>query len=440
MTYQSVYEIDKRSAEVCRDMQVIGFGFDLERALELSSHLQKIELATTDECCEIIGRPLKVRSGKDLHRAFIKELGAPIYFRSEKTGEPSLGVDTLRAYTVLPDERIAKLASAILKVRRARKLRSTYIDNAPVNPITGRIHPVWQAYGAVTGRWSCADPNLMNLPRAETDLTYALGGIRSLFVPKEGYVLVVFDMSQLEMRVAAFASGDPVMIAATESSDLHSANAKLIFEAEFDVARYAKLAYDDDHKQLADADKPEFKRLKALRTLAKSSGFAVSYGASATTVHQRLLAAGASVPLRRVEIMLRKLKRLFKHYYGWSEQNVAEAARTEHIATPITGRQRWVGSNPEPTECMNFPIQGGAADLMNQYLPILRDRVKHESPKSNLVAQVHDSGVFEVPESDVEIVRRLQRDVMQTPIKISSSGKDLFPAFPIDQKVTARWC
>jgi DNA polymerase-1 len=419
-------------------MSITGFGFDKERAREMLFALERVEAAARVRLNEACGREVSALSVKDLGKAFFAELRAPVFFRSELTGRPSLGVDAMRGYAACADPKLRAAALATLDVRRARKIRSTYV----MRPLASlapdeRIHPTWNNCGPVSGRWSCQDPNLQNLPRADTEPqeTRALGGIRGLYIARDGHTLVAFDAKQLEMRVAAYASGDAAMIQACESRDLHGANAAVIFGAAFDAATYALL--DDRKGSLTAGEKAVLVELVKLRTLAKSAGFAVCYMASAETVYARIVASGVQISLRAVEAMLAKLRRGFATYFAWQEARRLDAIRTGYTDEPITGRRRWLGHDPSSTECANHPIQGGAAGLMNVRLPEIVRALRARVSEATLVAQVHDAGVFELPEAQAEACAAVCREVFEQPILLRSSG--LRATFPIDIKVGRRW-
>lgn len=433
-TAERVYAVDKRSAELCSRMSSRGFAFDTERAKEIAAALRDSEKRSLSEADDAVGRRIvrtKDRGGKgegistkDLQRAFFEDLKAPVFFRSELTNQPSLGINAMRGYAASQRPELRRLALAVLEYRRARKIRSTYVEAVHVEQ-DGRVHPVWQNYGAVSGRFSCADPNLMNLPRSSTDPTAKThaGGVRSLYRARPGYRLVVFDKKQLEMRIAAYASGDEAMIATCESEDLHSSNAIILFGEAFERL---------DPKRDAIAH-------KQMRTAAKSAGFAVCYLAEAETVYARIVADGLAITLRQVEAMLSRLKRGFKTYYTWQEDRLLRCIRLGYTDTPILGRQRWLGHEPLPTECANFPIQGGAADVMNDLLPPLTAAIEKECSGSGIVAQVHDSAVYEVRERDVARCREMCYDWNMKPIAISSSGRVLRPVLGIDLEDAERW-
>ncbi len=421
-----VYATDCAAAELCTRMSMRGFSFDTARAKEIAESLRASEQAAIAKCDAAINRPLKRTktlgiSTKDLEVAFFSDMRAPIFFRSELTGKPSLGIDSMRGYAACQSENLRALALGVLEFRRARKIRSTYVEAVIVDD-DGRVHPGWQNYGAVSGRWSCADPNLMNLPRKSTDPTAKThdGGIRSLYRASRGCSLVAFDKKQLEMRIAAYASGDAAMIAACESVDLHSSNAAVLFGDAF-------LTCTDPTARAQ------------MRTAAKSAGFAVCYLAEAPTVYARIVAEGLPIKLRQVEVMLTRLQRGFSTYYSWQSQRLLECIRRGYTDTPILGRQRWLGHEPTPTECANFPIQGGAADVMNALLPPLEARIRAEAPGTHMVAQVHDSAVFDVPNRYVGRVEALCREFNDRAVAIGSSGAMLHPVLPIDLETSERW-
>lgn len=421
----NVYDSDKRAAELCTRMSVNGFTFDAARAAELGESLRMAERAAQVAADTALGRTIKrTKTGglstTDLEEAFFRDLGAPVFFRSALTGKPSLGIDAMRGYAASHSQELRALALAVLDFRRARKIRSTYVEGVPVG-VDGKVHPSWLNYGAISGRFACQDPNLMNLPRKETDPTYAThdGGVRSLYTASPGHRLVIFDKKQLEMRVAAYASGDRAMMAACESSDLHAANAEAIFGDMY-------LACDDKTQRYA------------LRQMAKSAGFAVCYMAEANTVYQRIIATGQAITLRQVEAMLRKMRRGFAGYYAWQEARLLDIIRTGYVESPILHRKRWLGHEPSPTEAANYPIQGGAADIMNGLLPELEPLIAKEC-YGRMVAQVHDSAVFDVPERYVARSKMLCEDLNSREQCLSSSGEQLRVVFPIDLDESERW-
>lgn len=408
---ERLYEHDKTTALLTRDMQITGIKYDVERSKQFAQYLSEQEVVWNERATTLIGRPINLKSSVQLARVMFGELKAQVYFRSKETGRPVLNALALRAYAAHKSETISKLATITLEHRRVAYTKSHYIDDVQVDN-DNRIHPSWTNYSAVTGRWGCSDPNLQNLPKPQNDPTRALGGVRSLFIAKRDHVIVGFDAKQLEMRIAAYVSGDPVMIAACEQSDLHAANAELIWGKEFVEATAAMR--------------------KVMRDLAKQSGFAVAYMASAVTVHARIIASGQMISLRQVEEMLKKIKRAFAIYYQWQAKSLADTARRGYVTSPIMGRVRWMGHAPSMTETANFPIQSGAADVFNTRLPLLARKLPQGA---QLVAHVYDAGYVECPKELASAVSELAVETFEAPIEIGGRMVKL----PLDVHVGERW-
>jgi DNA polymerase I-like protein with 3'-5' exonuclease and polymerase domains len=136
--------------------------------------------------------------------------------------------------------------------------------------------------------------------------------------------------------------------------------------------------------------------------------------------------------MSQVEGMLQRMRRAFAGYYGWQARELYKIVKGGYVYSPILGRRRYLGRNPSPTEAANFPIQGGAADVMNIRLPGLVDVL---GPHVRLLAQVHDAAVFEVPSCDVGMVAREINRYMTEPIEIGGYQVKL----PIEVKIGERW-
>lgn len=435
MTLQQVYCSDLKAAALCRDLQMDGFAFDVDQARKLMSHCLDVETRARADAETAVGRSIRATKtggfgmvGKDgLVAAFFEDLRAPIYFRSNLTGRPSLDNIALSAYAGCRDERLRTLSLSVLAWRKARKVRKTYLENVHVG-VDGRVHPTWMNYGAISGRFSCQKPNLMNLPRLENDPTKGLGGIRTVYIAREGYRLVSFDCAQLEIRVAAYASGDKTMISHVETGDVHAQRAEILFG-----------------KAFAELPRKSFE-WNVFRNLTKTFGLAVNYLAEAPKVHATIVSTwpkelsdqGRSpLTMRECEIAVMKLKRGLVDYFKWQDQRLLDCIRTGYTTSPILGRRRWLGFDPSPTECANFPIQSGAADIMNERLPRIWDLIQERMPKTRIVAQVHDSGVFEVSENKIDDVIAVFTEVMSEPVRFETSG--LSAVFPVDVKHSERW-
>lgn len=411
-----VYEGDKKVAAICTQMQMNGFRFDRGQANALHWQLREREREAYLQMRDAIGHAFNPRSSKQLEHIILKELGGRILARSKKSKRPVMNVDAMRAYASYADERLAGFCMSMLDYRKPRKLRSTYVDiEAKGHVIDGFVHPSWKSYGTVSGRLSCKDPNLANLAKPdETGVS-----IRSMYVARPGNVLVAFDWSQLEMRIAAYLSGDPVMIAACESSDLHSANAEALFGDGWKAA-------------LAEAEKGNKAPRKKLRGMAKQSGFAINYGAEAETVFMKLKAMDFDVTLADVVALLKKIKINFKVFYAWQTTMYLQTMKRGYVESPFWHRKRHVGHSPKATEVNNFPIQSGAADIMNTRMPELVARVPRSA---QIVAQVYDQCIFDVPVRDAEDTAVICQQVAEAPFEIG----DRVVSFPTEINIAERW-
>lgn len=421
-----VYESDKQSATLCREMSRNGFAFDEDQAYTMAISLLNREHALLREAAELLGvKEINLLSPIQLRAAFFDQLGAPVLAVSEETKQPSLNVDTMRAYAASANETLARFAEIVLEYRRLRKCRTTYIEGVHVYP-DGRVRATWLTYGTVSGRFSAKQPNLANLPRLSNDPSAheeckkapkpcGACGIRSLYIAPKGRKLVAFDVSQMEFRVAAYLTNDPNMIQACNELDIHSANAALLF---------------GDHFRRLEKGSAQHTRF---RTLAKSATFAVCYLAEPPTVHARLVADGIQITLREVEAMITQLKKAFRQYYFWQAENLDLTIRRGYVESPILKRKRWLGHAPEPPANANFPIQSGAADVFNLKSAEILRRLK--GLDAFPVAAVYDALYIDCVESEVDEVTRIIKEVWDEPVRLGEHDV----TFKIDLHVGDRW-
>nr|HMR10388.1 DNA polymerase [Polyangiaceae bacterium] len=280
------------------------------------------------------------------------------------------------------------LPALILELRQIAKLKSTYIDALPslVNPKTGRIHSSWEQAIAATGRLSSTDPNLQNIPiRSELGRE-----IRGAFVAPPGHQIVSADYSQIELRVLAHLSEDPVLLDAFQrGQDIHTRTAMEVFE----------LAADDVTAEH--------------RRRAKAVNFGVIYGQGESGLAKSLGIARAEAASF--------IEAYFKRYEGvrtFMDRTLSSARESDSVRT-LLGRRRLVpdvrsGNRARRLAAeriaMNAPIQGTAADLLKLAMVALAAPV---TPGSHMVLTVHDELVFEVPEAEVAAACQQIREKME---------------------------
>ncbi len=349
-----------------------------ELSLEVGAKLEALEKTAH----EIAGKDFNVNSPRQLEKLLFDELGLKPIKRT-KTSR-STDAETLEA---LSQEH--ELPRVILEVRQLAKLKGTYIDALPqlVNERTGRLHTRWHQEVAATGRLSSSDPNLQNIP-IRTELGRS---IREAFVAPEGYDLISADYSQIELRVLAHLSQDPVLIDAfNNEQDIHQRTAMEIFEVDADEV---------------DAE---------LRRQAKAVNFGVIYG-------QGDSALAKSLGISRMEAG-QFIAAYFRRYQGVQKfmDETLEKARASGRVRTLFGRRRLVPdihSNNRARRLaaerivMNAPIQGTAADLMKMAMLALQEPV---TPGSRMLLTVHDELVFEVPKAEVpEASERIRIEMQQ---------------------------
>jgi DNA polymerase-1 len=320
------------------------------------------------------GRPFNVNSTQQLGEVLFDQRGLRVVKRT-RTGR-STDAEVLEQLAAETDDPIPRL---LLEYRELAKLKGTYVDALPemVCPRTGRIHPSYHQTGAVTGRLSCSDPNLQNIPiRSDVGAQ-----IRRAFVPgRPGHVLVKADYSQIELRVLAHFCRDEALAAAfREDRDIHA----------FVAAQLAGVPLD----QVTDRQ----------RAQAKTVNFGIIYGQSAFGLSRQ---TGMSLGDARAFI-----ERYFSRYpkiRAFLDQCVAHARRHGYVKT-LLGRRRAVpdidSRNPSARNAaerlaVNTVVQGTAADMIKRAMINLHRRIQRERRPSRMLIQVHDELVFEVPAAD----------------------------------------
>jgi uracil-DNA glycosylase family 4 len=450
----SVCARDHRMACLYARMSAKGLLVDEQRRKQLSLKLKHRAAALIGEMRQLLQRKsFSPRKNAHIQKAFFKQLRVPLWMapRTKKTNQPSAAAIFLERMREDTSTRAGRLADLIIRYRSANDSRAEYLD---VDVHTdGRVHPSWKQ--VETGRPATRRPNILNIPKmafCEGCGVKLLDGcshgkwkkvittrdgvdieeksfveckkkqepqpeeqLRDIYVAAPGHKLVYFDLSQAEMRLAAFLSGDPAFMAAC-AGDIHTENACILFPDGADMIR-------------ADPGGKGFK----FRQMAKSMGFAVSYLAEAPTILGRLKAAGFDVDIFEVETMLNHLQSSYRVYYKFVDHNVELCRRQGYLRTPFHGRIRWLGRFPRPTTVANFPIQSGVADIMNDCLLALDEK---KPKKAELIVYHYDAAIYETPDEDVPAMEALIKNYWMKPVVIPSNG--LSYVQKIDFKVKER--
>jgi DNA polymerase-1 len=335
---------------------------------------------------EMAGGEFNINSPKQLAEVLFDKLQLPVLKRTGTSKAPSTAVEVLEELALTHD-----IPRQILEWRGLMKLKGTYIDALPqlVNPDTGRVHTSFNQAVAATGRLSSSDPNLQNIP-----IRTPLGReIRRAFIADPGNVLISADYSQIEFRVLAHLSEDPVLIDAfRDGADFHERTAVKIFGAD---------SGKDPHD---------------LRSLAKMVNYALLYGKTAFTLSKDI-----GVTPQAAQEFIDAYFAGFPRVRAFIDRTLEEARVTGVVKT-MYGRRRLVPElnsrdfqrrSASEREAVNMPIQGSAADILKRaMIDVHAALVPHRDAR--MILTVHDELLFEVPKGAAEEMAALVRDKMQS--------------------------
>ena len=384
------------------DMEKEGVHVDAEELKRYGEELAAQIAVLEKEIYEGAGETFNINSPKQLGHILFEKLEMP-YGKKTKTGY-STAADVLEKLAVE-----YPLVSKILEYRQLAKLKSTYADGlANFIEEDGRIHTTFQQTVTATGRLSSTDPNLQNIP-----IRMELGRmIRKVFLPKDGYVFVDADYSQIELRILAHMSGDEMLIQAyREAQDIHRMTASQVFHTPFE--------------EVTDLQ----------RRNAKAVNFGIVYGISSFGLSQDL-----SISKKEAQ---EYIERYFESYPKIKEflDGCVEKAKKDGYSVTMFGRRRPL---PEISSsnfmqrsfgeriAMNAPIQGTAADIIKIAMNRVHRRLIDEGLKSRLLLQVHDELLIEAAPDEVDEVKKILDEEMK-------GAADLSVELEIDTHTGKNW-
>ena len=385
-------------------MEMRGVCVDCDRLRLLSKSFESQLSDIETRIYTAAGETFNIQSHQQLGQILFEKLKLPTQKKTKKKTGYSTDVEVLTDLAVhheLPD--------LVLRHRTLAKLKSTYTDALLylVHTKTGRIHTSYNQTVTATGRLSSSDPNLQNIPiRSEEGRQ-----IRSAFIPQEGWIMVSADYSQIELRILAHCSEDPLLIDAfIKDEDIHSRTASEVFGG------------------LPGMMTPE------LRRQAKIINFGILYGMGAFSLAREL---GISQKMAKAYI-----DQYFKRYRcvrEYTEHTIASARQMQKTST-LLGRIRLLPDiNSQNSNIRSFaeriavntPIQGTAADLIKLAMIRVETDFSAKGFQAAMLMTVHDELVFEVPDSELEAVTTRIREIMEgvwqlkVPLKVNiASGKN----------------
>jgi DNA polymerase I len=379
-------EMDLPLVPVLARMEQAGVKIDTAALTQMSSQLEGESAVKAKEIYEIAGSEFNISSPRQLGDVLFNRLNLPKPVKYGKGRTISTAVDVLE--TLAEEHPIAR---KVLDYRQLTKLKSTYVDALPalINPATGRLHTTFGQTGTATGRLSSANPNLQNIP-IRTELGR---GIRAAFTAEPGHVLLTADYSQIELRLLAHFSRDPLLVEAyRRGDDIHTLTASQVFGV-------PPLMVTPDH-----------------RRQAKVVNFGIVYGLSAFGLSQQL----GIEPAEAKQFIAAYFER-YKGVRAFIDKTLDEARRDLKVRT-LHGRVRPIpdinskNANQRgfaERTAVNTPLQGTAADLIKVAMIRIDGALRERDLKSRMTLQVHDELVFEVPENEVDILQSLVREHME---------------------------
>lgn len=386
------YEVETPLVKVLTAMEFEGIRIDEAFLNEYSKELEREAKAAEESVYAQAGVRFNLASPRQLGEVLFDKMQIDPKAKKTKTGQYATGEDVL-----LKLASQNKIVDDILAFREYTKLKSTYVDALPlmINKKTGRVHTSYAQAVAVTGRLSSNNPNLQNIP-IRTDRGRE---IRKAFIPRDDdHVLISADYSQIELRIVAAISGDENMCEAFRSGkDIHTATAARVFNV--------------DEKDVT----------KEMRYKAKSVNFGIIYGQGAFGLAENL-----KISRSEAKEIIENYKTQFCNIQKYMDDTINFAKENGYVET-LMGRKRWLRDINSANftvrgfaerNAINSPIQGTAADMIKLAMIRIHDEFKKRRFRSKMLLQVHDELVFDANKSELETIKPVILECMQTALAL----------------------
>ena len=379
-------EIEFPLVPVLARMEQAGVKIDTAVLGEMSSRLEIEIRCKAKEIHELAGVEFNINSPKQLGDVLFNKLNLPKPMKQGKGRVISTAVDVMEELALTHE-----VPRLVLDYRQLSKLKSTYVDALPrmIDPATGRLHTTFSQTVAATGRLSSVNPNLQNIP-IRTELGRE---VRAAFIAEPGFVLLAADYSQIELRLLAHYSQDPLLSEAfRRGDDIHTLTAAEVFGV-------PPLMINAEH-----------------RRAAKAVNFGIVYGLSAFGLSQQL-GIDKSEAKRFIDAYFEK----YKGVRSFIDRTIEETRREQKVRT-LFGRVRPIpdinskNANQRgfaERTAVNTPLQGTAADLIKIAMIRIDAEMLARKMKSRMTLQVHDELVFEVAEAELDAMKELVRREME---------------------------
>jgi DNA polymerase I-like protein with 3'-5' exonuclease and polymerase domains len=394
---RKVYEMEKQLLSVVMRMEEIGMKLDIKSLATIEREVKAESARLKTEIFELAGTEFELSKPLSVGTILYDKLGLKCPKTTGK-GARSVDVESLK-------EIAHPVAVKLLEYRSIDKLANTFIKVLPkFADENGRIHPEFKPLGAATGRFSCASPNVQQIP-GRSELGKA---VRRAFICEDGNKLIVADFSQMELRVLAHYSQDETLLKAyctSDETDLHTLTAQKMFGK-------------------TDVDKDE-------RGIAKMINFGIAYGITDVGLYRRLTATGIDTTSKECK---RYINDYFKTYKGVEKflGKVKKTIQTRGYVKSLFGRRRRLNGNSsgEIRQAQNFIIQATSADLVKRAMVALDSKLPEGA---QLISMVHDELIIECRADHAEDVLSIVVDVMQ------DTPEGFTVPMPVDAKIVDCW-
>jgi len=385
-------EVEAPLVKVLTAMEYEGVKIDMSFLKDYSKELDREARLCEEAVYTAAGVRFNLASPKQLGEVLFEKLKLDPKAKKTKTGQYATGEDVL-----LKLASQNKIVDDILAFREYTKLKSTYVDALPemINSKTGRVHTTYGQAIAVTGRLSSNNPNLQNIPiRSDRGKE-----IRKAFIPRDkDHILISADYSQIELRIVAAISGDPNMCDAfKKNKDIHTATAAKVYNIEEkDVTR-------------------------DMRYKAKSVNFGIIYGQGAFG-----LADNLGISRTEAKTIIDNYKKEFSGITRYMDETINFAREHGYVQT-LMGRKRWLKDINSANftvrgfaerNAINSPIQGSAADMIKLAMIKVHEAFAKKKFRSKMILQVHDELVFDALKEEVDLIRPVIIQCMQSALPL----------------------
>ncbi|MCX8019702.1 MAG: DNA polymerase I [Chitinophagaceae bacterium] len=387
------YEVEIPLVRVLTEMEYEGVKIDVDFLQEYSRELEREARQAEENVYRQAGLRFNLASPKQLGEVLFDKLQLDPSAKKTKTGQYQTGEEVLLKLAAKGHQ----IVHDILAYRELTKLKSTYVDALPqmINPLTGRVHTTFGQAVAVTGRLASNNPNLQNIP-----VRTARGKeIRKAFIPRDkNHILLSADYSQIELRIVAALSGDENMCRAfREGADIHTITASRIYKV------------------------PVHEVTKEMRYKAKSVNFGIIYGQGAFGLAENL-----GISRTEAREIIDNYKKEFPGIQQYMDSMIQFARKHGYVQT-LLGRKRWLRDIQSSNftvrgfaerNAINSPIQGTAADMIKVAMNRIYEEMKKRNLKSKMILQVHDELLFDALKTEVEALKPLILECMQTALPL----------------------